>query len=74
MTDYNTSKGIEFCDLHANLIKEIGVIKDLDVKMTKKMDKAIIAFLCLIGFVSIDTFIIVWKFVFSSTNTISFFK
>ena len=60
---YETPKGVRVCDLHINTIKEIGVIKSMFVKMGKKIDRAALAFLCLAGFVAIDTIVIVWKLV-----------
>ena len=60
---YETPKGIPVCDLHANTSKEIGIIKNLFVRMSKKLDRATIAFMCLCGFVAIDTLVIVWKLV-----------
>jgi len=66
--DYGGPRGVEQCSLHENLNKEIGVIKDLTVKLDKKTDKATVAFLCLAGFVGIDTILIVWGFFFKSTE------
>jgi hypothetical protein len=73
-----TPKAVEQCSLHPNLIKEIGIIKDLQVKLNKKMDRASIAFFCLVGFVGIDTLLILWgitKTIFNNTMAmVSFLK
>ena len=66
--DYTIPRGIQQCSLHENLNKEIGVIKNLTMKLNKKTDTATIAFLCLAGFVGIDTILIVWGFIFKSTQ------
>lgn len=71
--DYKIPRGIEQCSLHENLIKEIGVIKDLTVKLGKKTDRATIALACLSGFIGIETILIIWGIFFKSTE-LTFFK
>ena len=70
---YGTTQGIKVCDLHVNTSKEIGIIKSMFVKMSKKIDRATIAFLCLAGFVALDVLVRVWKIVVEPLQ-ISFFK
>lgn len=61
----------EKCSLHENLVKEIGIIKDLEVKLGKKADRAFIAFAALICIVGVDTVILIWK-LFSKTIQVAF--
>jgi hypothetical protein len=72
--DFETPKTFEQCSLHCNLIKEIGVIKDLEVKVAKKLDKATSAFLCLIGIVGIDTIVLLWNFIIKPVTDLAISK
>lgn len=69
--DYGSHRGVEQCSLHPNLVKEIGIIKDLEVKLGKKVDRATIAFTVLICVVGIDTLFLLWK-LFSKTTQVAF--
>ena len=62
-SNYNNSKnsGLEVCPLHENFNKEVGVIKNLSSRVDKKVDKLMIMILILIGVMSIDTLILLWK-------------